>query len=59
MLVGKFVERQKPTYLDAVNATCAKLIGDDYQLYGKTPPEKEAEKKAAEKEAAGKKKAKK
>ena len=61
IIVGKFVERQKPTYLDATNATSAKLIGDDYQLYGKTPPEKEAEQKAAAKKAEGaaKKKAKK
>jgi 2-oxoglutarate ferredoxin oxidoreductase subunit beta len=49
--VGKFVDREKPTYLDAVNRCNAKVIGDDYQLYGKTEPEKKAEeeaKKAAE-----------
>ncbi len=45
--VGKFVDRQKATYLDAVNNHYVNVIGDDYQLYGKTVPEKEAEKKAA------------
>src|SRR5208337_2215490 len=44
--MGKFVERQKPTFLDAVNDHYAKVIGDSYQLYGKTPLEKEAEEKA-------------
>jgi 2-oxoglutarate ferredoxin oxidoreductase subunit beta len=44
--MGKFVERQKPTFLDAVNAHYTKVIGDSYQLYGKTPLEKEAEEKA-------------
>ncbi|MBI4756913.1 MAG: 2-oxoacid:ferredoxin oxidoreductase subunit beta [Betaproteobacteria bacterium] len=43
---GKFVDRQKPTYLDAVNTHYANVIGDDYQLYGKTPPEKQAEEEA-------------
>jgi len=54
IIVGKFVDREKPTYLDALNKCNAKLIGDDYQLYGKTDPEKkaEAEKKAAESGAA-------
>lgn len=41
--VGKFVDRDKPTYLDAVTRCNAKLIGDDYELYGKTEPEKKAE----------------
>jgi 2-oxoglutarate ferredoxin oxidoreductase subunit beta len=47
--VGRFVQRDKPTYLDAVNTHYANVIGDDYQLYGGTPQEKkeEAEKKAA------------
>lgn len=52
MLVGKFVEKQKPTYLDAATKVNAKFIGDDYQLYGKTPAEREAERKAAEEKAA-------
>ena len=54
IIIGKFVDREKPTYLDAVNTHYANVIGDDYQLYGKTPPEKEAEKAAAEKKAAEK-----
>jgi 2-oxoglutarate ferredoxin oxidoreductase subunit beta len=40
---GKFVDRQKPTYLDAVKTHYANVIGDDYELYGKTPMEKKAE----------------
>ena len=44
--MGKFVDRQKPTYLDAVNDHYVKVIGDDYQLYGKTPMEKKAEEEA-------------
>ncbi|CAK0749002.1 2-oxoglutarate synthase subunit KorB [Gammaproteobacteria bacterium] len=55
IIVGKFIDREKPTYLDAVNRCNAKVIGDDYQLYGKTEPEKKAEeeKKLAEQGAAG------
>lgn len=44
--VGKFVDRPKPTYLEAVNAHYANVIGDDYQLYGKNPLEKKAEQEA-------------
>ena len=44
--LGKFVERQKPTFLDAVNDHYMKVLGDSYQLYGKTPLEKEAEERA-------------
>jgi 2-oxoglutarate ferredoxin oxidoreductase subunit beta len=50
--VGKFVDREKPTYLDAVNRCNAKFIGDDYQLYGKTEPEKKAEEEAKKQGAA-------
>lgn len=46
IIVGKFVEKNKPTYLEAVDKCCVKLVGDDYQLYGKTIPEREAEEKA-------------
>ena len=46
IVVGKFVEKNKPTYLEAVDKCCVKLVGDDYQLYGKTIPEREAEEKA-------------
>lgn len=53
--VGKFVHKEKPTYLDNVNQHYANVLGDEYQLYGKTTPEKEAEAKAkAEAEAAAK-----
>ncbi|CAK0771749.1 2-oxoglutarate synthase subunit KorB [Gammaproteobacteria bacterium] len=54
IVVGKFIDREKPTYLDAVNRCNAKVIGDDYQLYGKTEPEKKAEEeqKAAQQGAA-------
>ena len=46
--MGKFVQQEKPTYLEAVNTHYANVIGDDYQLYGGTPDEKkkEAEDKA-------------
>jgi len=44
--MGKFVDRQRATYLDAVNTHYANVIGDDYQLYGKTPMEKKAEEEA-------------
>ncbi len=46
IVIGKFVEKDKPTYLEAVDKQCVKLVGDDYQLYGKTVPEREAEEKA-------------
>jgi len=46
IVVGKFVDKYKPTYLEAVDKCCIKLVGDDYQLYGKTIPEREAEEKA-------------
>jgi 2-oxoglutarate ferredoxin oxidoreductase subunit beta len=46
--LGKFVERQKPTFLDAVNDHYMKVLGDSYQLYGKNTAElrKEAEERA-------------
>lgn len=46
IVVGKFVEKNKPTYLEASDKCSIKLVGDDYQLYGKTIPEREAEEKA-------------
>ena len=46
IVIGKFVEKNKPTYLEAANKCNIKLVGDDYQLYGKTMPEREAEEKA-------------
>jgi 2-oxoglutarate ferredoxin oxidoreductase subunit beta len=44
--MGKFVQKDKPTYLDAMKAHYVNVIGDDYELYGKTPIEKEIEEKA-------------
>lgn len=46
IVIGKFVEKNKPTYLEAADKCNIKLVGDDYQLYGKTIPEREAEEKA-------------
>ncbi|MBF0167185.1 MAG: 2-oxoacid:ferredoxin oxidoreductase subunit beta [Alphaproteobacteria bacterium] len=50
--IGKFVERDKPTYLENVNQKYTNVLGDEYQLYGKTTPEKEAEAKAKAEAAA-------
>ena len=46
--MGNFLNRQKPTYLDAVNSHYQHVIGDSYQLYGKNTVEleKEAEERA-------------
>jgi len=50
--MGRFVKRDKPTYLDAVNERYANVLGDDYQLYGMTPEERaEKEKREAEERA--------
>jgi 2-oxoglutarate ferredoxin oxidoreductase subunit beta len=46
IIVGKFVERDKPDYIEALDKRCVQVVGDDYQLYGKTVPEREAEEKA-------------
>ncbi len=46
IIVGKFIERDKPTYIEALDKRCVQVVGDDYQLYGKTVPEREAEEKA-------------
>lgn len=52
IVVGKFVEKNKPTYLEAADKCNIKLVGDDYQLYGKTIPEREAEEKAEKEKVA-------
>lgn len=52
IVVGKFVEKNKPTYLEASLKCAIKLVGDDYQLYGKTIPEREAEEKAEQEKVA-------
>lgn len=46
IVIGKFVDKNKPSYLEASDKCSIKLVGDDYQLYGKTIPEREAEEKA-------------
>jgi len=46
IVIGKFVDKDKPSYLEASDKCSIKLVGDDYQLYGKTIPEREAEEKA-------------
>lgn len=52
MSVGKFVQREKPTYFESVNQHYANVLGDEYQLYGKTTVERaEEERKAREEQA--------
>lgn len=46
IVIGKFVDKIKPTYIEALDNQCVKVVGDDYELYGKTVPEREAEEKA-------------
>ena len=41
LIVGKFVEKDKPTYLDAMNKHLMNVLGDDYQLYGRINHEKD------------------
>ena len=35
IIVGKFVDKDKPTFLDAMNQHFTRVLGDDYQLYGR------------------------
>ena len=35
LIVGKFVEKEKPTFLDDMNTHLGKVLGDNYQLYGR------------------------
>ncbi len=35
LIVGKFIEKEKSTFLDAMNEHMVKVLGDDYQLYGR------------------------
>jgi 2-oxoglutarate ferredoxin oxidoreductase subunit beta len=37
LIVGKFVDIQKPTFLDCMNEHLAKVLGDKYQPYGVKP----------------------
>ncbi|AGA89123.1 2-oxoacid:ferredoxin oxidoreductase, beta subunit [Thioflavicoccus mobilis 8321] len=50
--MGRFVRREKPTYLDAVNERYVNVLGDEYELYGMTTPEREEkERREAEERA--------
>lgn len=35
LIVGKFVEKDKLTFLDAMNEHMSRVLGDDYELYGR------------------------
>jgi len=35
LIVGKFVDIEKPTFLDGMNKHFAKVLGDKYKIYGK------------------------
>jgi len=35
LIVGKFVDKEKPTFLDAMNEHLSRVLGDKYQLYGR------------------------
>ncbi len=41
LIVGKFVEKDKPDYLTAMNKHFTNVLGDDYQLYGRINHEKD------------------
>ncbi|MBA1444391.1 MAG: 2-oxoacid:ferredoxin oxidoreductase subunit beta [Chromatiales bacterium] len=41
IVMGRFVNQEKPTYYEAVNERYANVLGDDYQLYGMSKPERE------------------
>ena len=41
LIVGKFVEKDKPDYLAAMNSHFSNVLGDDYQLYGRINHEKD------------------
>ncbi len=35
LTVGKFVEKEEPTFIDAMNQHLGKVLGDKYELYGR------------------------
>lgn len=41
LIVGKFVDKDKPDYLTAMNKHFTNVLGDDYQLYGRINHEKD------------------
>ncbi len=41
LIVGKFVDKEKPTFLDAMDTHYSNVLGDDYQLYGRINHDKD------------------
>ena len=41
LVVGKFVDKEKPDFLEAMNNHFMNVLGDDYQLYGRINHEKD------------------
>lgn len=41
LIVGKFVDKDKPTFQDAMDTHFSNVLGDDYQLYGRINHEKD------------------
>lgn len=35
LVCGKFIHKEKPTFLDAMNTHMSNVLGDDYELYGR------------------------
>ncbi len=35
LVCGKFIDKEKPTFLDAMNTHMMNVLGDDYELYGR------------------------
>lgn len=35
LVIGKFVDKEKPTFLDAMNTHMSRILGDDYVKYGR------------------------
>jgi len=35
LIVGKFVDKDKPTFIDAMDAHMSQVLGDDYEKYGR------------------------
>ncbi len=35
LIVGKFVDKEKPTFIDAMNTHMGEVLGDDYEKYGR------------------------
>ncbi|MBN1271274.1 MAG: 2-oxoacid:ferredoxin oxidoreductase subunit beta [Candidatus Aminicenantes bacterium] len=35
LIVGKFIDRERPNFIDAMNQHMSTVLGDDYELYGR------------------------